>query len=57
MVAVYLPLTKLPPTAGSVTSVKAPPLRLGEEISSTPPSKVLSRLKVIEETQRNLVFL
>src|ERR1043166_8392051 len=39
IVAVYPPTTNSPPTAGSVTSVKAPPLILGEEISRTPPSK------------------
>ena len=37
--------TKLPPTAGSVISVKVPPLMLGEETSSTPPSKALDTAK------------
>jgi len=44
IVALYPPVTKLPPTAGSVMSVKAPPLILGEETSKTAPSKLFSRL-------------
>src|SRR6185436_7459448 len=49
MVALYPPATKLPPTAALVISVKAPALIFGEETSSTAPSKVLSRLKLLRK--------
>ena len=39
-------MTKLPPTAALVMSVKAPPPILGEETSKTPPSNVDSVLKL-----------
>jgi hypothetical protein len=42
IVPVYPPVTKLPPTAALVTSVKAPPLMFGEDTSKTPPSKKLA---------------
>ena len=47
IVSVYPPLTKLPPTAAAVMSVNAPPLMFGEETSSTAPSNVSSRLKLL----------
>ena len=46
IVSVYPPVTKLPPTAAFVMSVKAPPLMLGDDTSRTVPSKVSSRLKL-----------
>jgi hypothetical protein len=45
MVELYPPVSKLPPTEGSVMSVNAPPFIIGSESSSTPPSNPLSKLK------------
>ena len=42
-------MTKLPPTAALVMSVKAPAMIFGEETSKTPPSNVLSRLKLLRK--------
>src|ERR1043166_1175905 len=53
IVPVYSPLTKLPPTAASVTSVNAPPLILGEDTSNTPPSQNVPSLNSVSKLFRN----
>src|SRR5678815_5584420 len=49
IVALYPPRRKLAPTAGSVISVNAPPLILGDETSRTPPSKPFWKLKELSK--------
>src|ERR1700749_2395062 len=44
----------LPPTAASVTSVNAPPLMFGEEISTTPPSQYVPSLNSVSKLFRNV---